>query len=341
MHATLGTQGHCGNAGITDITRSVTAVAKEIAMASAGSAAERVAQSLSVYCEAFDNSIWPEVAWRFSGLTADGCPLEFTFSSVDNSLRYTVDVAPPETQNHDRIAAADGLLVRLDCPRPGAETMARWILMQRNHHLLWGARLGVRESGNSEAAKFYLEVPLAAQPSIRSQIDPPIKDSIAVMIGYDPASAITEYYFRQQTLSRPHLDALLGIMSSDEERTTMLAGIEHLCGMPVASALKWTCFGYSLATSPGLQSAPKFTLFARSRAIGGAVCARQRLLSSMPFAVKQRSVYRKLVAGLLDSQLPDHGVVSLYCDHSGVAEMRVGLSGIALSQLLERSQSCE
>lgn len=341
MNATMGTRGHCGNAGLTDITRSVTAVAEEIAMASAGSAAGRVARSLSVCCEAFDNSIWPEVAWRFSGLTADGCPLEFTFSSVDNSLRYTVDVAPPETQDHDRIAAADDLLARLDCPRPGAETIRQWILMQRGHHLFWGARLGVRESANSEAAKFYLEVPPAAQPSIRSHIEPPIKDSIAVMIGYDPASAITEYYFRQQTLSRPHLDGLLGTMSSDEERTAMLAGIEHLCGMPVASALKWTSFGYSLATGPGLQSAPKFTLFARSRAIGGALCARQRLLSSTPFSVQQRSVYCKLAAGLLDSQLPDHGVVSLSCDHLGVAEMRVGLSGIALSQLLERNQACE
>ncbi len=311
----------------------VTAVGRAITTFSGSTAGERLEPSLALCCETFARSIWPDVAWRFSGLTTDGSPLEFTFSSADNLLRYTVDVAGPETQNHKRMAAACELAARLGHPLAEAEEMQRWTLMQKDHVLSWGARLGLREVRNQESIKIYLEVPPGAQHTVRSLIDLPLRDSIAVMIGYEPQSGATEYYFRQQQLSRPQLDCLLSTLADDEQRATMLAGIEHVCGMPLAAALQWTCLGYSIAIAAHRPSVRRLALFVRSSAVGGAVRVRQRMLNCMQ-STKRCSPYCKLLADLSEAELPHHGVVSVSIVYPAQAEMRVGLSGVALSRLL-------
>src|SRR5579863_7413205 len=90
----------------TDPVCAAVAAGEAIALASGNPAAERNVQSLRQCCERLAQSQWPEVAWRFSGLTADGSPLEFAFSSADRLMRFTIDVAPPECHNHARFAAA-------------------------------------------------------------------------------------------------------------------------------------------------------------------------------------------------------------------------------------------
>jgi hypothetical protein len=323
---------------IADPGNNMVGAGMAMASASGSPAAERAARSLGVCCETFARSKWPEVAWRFSGLTVDGCPLEFAFSNVSNALRFTVDAAPPETENHERISAACGLAGRLGHPRLDAETVQRWTRMQQGRFLSWGARLGLRESGNGEAIKFYFEIPLEAQAEIRWSFQPPLGDSIAVMAGYEPQSGRTEYYFRQQQFSREQLACLLGLLAGKRERSNLLAGIEHACGMPVASALLWTCFGYSVTIEPRDPSAPRLALFARSRAVGGAWRASRRLLDCMPPSLKQRSLYCEWFAGLPESELPDHGVVSISNAPLGIFEMRVGLSAAALSRVLRARQ---
>lgn len=313
----------------------IVAVGRAITTASGSPAAERLVSSLSRCCETLGRSRWQAVAWRFSGLTADGSPLEFTFSSARNALRYTVDVAAPETQNLQRISAACELAVRLGHPPPDEDTLQRWSVMQHDHALRWGARLGVRETGNQETAKYYLEIPLEAQATIQCWISPPLRSSIAVMMGYAPQSGTTEYYFRQEQLSQEQLDRLLGMLASDEERDAMVQGIEHVCAMPLASALRWTCFGYSIAVGPGKASIPRFALFVRTGAIGGAARARRRLLQWMHPSTKERSFYYQFVAGLPEAELPDHGVFSLSCLGYGPVELSVNLSGVALARLLQ------
>jgi hypothetical protein len=51
-------------------------------------------------------SIWPEVAWRFSRITGDGFPVELTFSSADDGIRYTTEIGGPEMPTSARVAAA-------------------------------------------------------------------------------------------------------------------------------------------------------------------------------------------------------------------------------------------
>jgi hypothetical protein len=317
----------------------IVAVGRAITTASGSPAAERLASSLFQCCETFANSRWQSVAWRFSGLTADGSPLEFTFSSAGNALRYTVDVAVPEVPNHQRIGAACKLAARLGHPRPDEDTLQRWSVMQQDHALRWGARLGVRETGNQESVKYYLEIPFEAQRTIQCWISPPQRSSIAVMMGYTPQSGTTEYYFRQHQLSQEQLPRLLGMLASDEERDAMVQGIEHVCAMPLASALRWICFGYSIAVGAGKTSIPSIALFVRTGAIGGAARARQRLLQWMHPSAKERSFYCQLVAGLPEAELPDHGVFSLSFLGNARVELSVNLSGVALARLLQSRPS--
>lgn len=315
-----------------DPARAAVAVGQAIAHASGSLAAERNVQSLRRCCDRLAQSQWPDVAWRFSGLTADGSPLEYAFSSADNLMRFTIDVAPPECPNHLRFAAACDLAVSLGHDFP--EDRDRWEQMQKNSTLSWGARLGIRESGDVEKAKYYLEVPLDAQMLFRAIIGAPLKDAVAVMIGCDPRSGATEYYFRQQSLSEYQLDYLLKELGNDQARDEMQDAVAQLCGMPIAVALRWTSFGFSLSQQKQTASS-RLSLFVRGQAIGGADRARQRMVEQMPDRVRKRSLYYRLVADLPKHELPDHGVISITPLLSGKPEMRVGLSSAALSRLLQ------
>lgn len=61
--------------------------------------AARAEASLDLILEGI--SSWQEVAWRFSGLTYDGFPVEFAFSA-DNTIRYVAEVSGPEVDSADR-----------------------------------------------------------------------------------------------------------------------------------------------------------------------------------------------------------------------------------------------
>ncbi len=323
-----------GDPATADPVCAANAAAQAIALASGSPGAERIVQSLRQCCERLAQSQWPRVAWRFSGLTADGSPLEFAFSNADNLMRFTIDVAPPECPNHARFAAACDLALSLGHEIPADRSL--WIQMQKNATLYWGARLGVRESGGVEKIKYYLEVPLEAQTLFRTIPGAPLKDSVVVMIGFDPQSGATEYYFRQQRLSEYKLDHLLSEFGNDRADGEIRDAVEQLSGMPIASALEWTSFGFSVVRQKQ-TAASRLSLFARCQAIGGANRARQRMIAQMPDWVKRQSLYYRLVAYLPKHELPDHGVISITPLPSSAPEMRVGLSSAALSRLLQRT----
>ena len=52
------------------------------------------------------HSLWPEMAWRFSRLTASGMPVEFAWRSLETAVRWTAEAAPPESDERARLATA-------------------------------------------------------------------------------------------------------------------------------------------------------------------------------------------------------------------------------------------
>ncbi len=138
-------------------------------------------------------SQWPEMATRFSRLTNTGMPVEFAWSSRDTAVRWTAEVAAPETAETERLAlAAAWLGWPLD--------LQPWLRMQHSKRLKYGAWLGARHSPANAcklvSTKLYVEVPSGvtlpgcdAHPLLRSE------SLIWRMIGLN-ADGSREYYAR-------------------------------------------------------------------------------------------------------------------------------------------------
>jgi hypothetical protein len=282
----------------------------------------RAERTFDACMAAVEHSAWPEVAWRFSRLTADGNPVEFSFSSASSGLRYTVEVGGPEMPEERRIEAACAILEQLGHRGPPADVLEDWRAMQASHSLRWGCWLGIRHQGNSEKSKLYIEVPPDAKISVGCLALP---GSRLVMIGYESGTGRLEYYFRKQPLGIGDLKLL-----SD----TAIGALEELYNMPIATALEFSSPAYSVS---GLNGASQIAFFVRAGWIGGSAAARRQLLrcESSGGAL---DAYQKLVGRFRDDDLPDHGVLTLGLNHQEGSDknvdLRAGLSGRALMRFV-------
>lgn len=312
------------------VAERIAAIARSIAEYTESSG--KTLQRINTCLEAIESSAWPDVAWRFSGLNMDGSPVEFAFSSFDNKLRYTSEVAGPEVDTHARIDAACRLIARLGYPALLAEQAQYWKSLQFGQPLRWGAWLSLRDDSLAARLKLYIEVPASKRGAATTTFRPWLTSSELLMVGYYPELDASEYYFRQPALDNMELDCLLTLLTMSEPRRSLLAAFSDLCGMPSKSALRWTNFGYSL-TYLSAETEPQVTLGIRSRTLPAVGKVRERLLKCEERSGKSRSAYRDLLVGLKDSELPDHGIISLTANQGCNVEMRIGLSGLALTQL--------
>ena len=308
----------------------ILAIADEIARysASTGGASAMIRPCVA----ALESSSWPEVAWSFSGLNQGGCPVEFAFSSRDNALRYTTEVAGPEVETSARLVAACELVRSLQPEAAFSEQFARWSSMQSGAALRWGCWLGIRADAASHRLKLYIEVPqnLSTEPSLAQ---PLIPGSELLMIGYDLTGGRTEYYFRQPQMSASQADTFQSRMKEKEQGKGLLSAFADLCAMPIGAALHWVPFGYSLAYVPASRE-PQFTFGIRSRTLGRLDRTRRKFIA-YEMSQKRDSCYQAFMGDVPESELPDHGMLSLTAHGDGV-EMRVSVSAGALARLRSR-----
>lgn len=98
-------------------------------------------------------SVWPEISHRLSLLTNTGFPVEFSWSTRHTALRWTAEVAGPETPKADRLAIASELV--------GVDV--GWLEeLQAGRRLRYGAWLGARHIGDHDDLKLYGEIPAGA-----------------------------------------------------------------------------------------------------------------------------------------------------------------------------------
>ena len=256
-------------------------------------------------------SAWPDVAWRFSRLTTDGCPVEFAFSTHDTVFRVTLEPAPPECPEQDRLGAALTLLETMGLSRPVAERVRDWKAIQRGAELRWGCWLGLRMTSTGPRPKLYVELPPTYPvpvPGLRPR-----------MLGYTPVEDMSELYVTVMQPSEERLHRLLSA-SAPEVRDRLLAMLASVVGVPLRIALDWLGIGASFA-----GEAQAVALFCRARAVrGGAATLRQR------FAVHPG--YFAMFDGWQDANMPDHGVLTLMPRADGSIELRTGISGAALKR---------
>jgi hypothetical protein len=113
----------------------------------------RARQVLADTLAPITRSIWPEISHRLSLLTNTGIPVEFSWSTRHTALRWTIEVAGPETPKEERLAIA--------CDLAGVE--AGWLeKIQAGRHLRYGAWLGGRHHADGDELKVYGEFPTGA-----------------------------------------------------------------------------------------------------------------------------------------------------------------------------------
>jgi hypothetical protein len=266
---------------------------------------------LQAALEPVAHSAWPDIAWRFSRLTADGCPVEFAFSTHNNVFRATIEPAPPECPERDRLGAALTLLETMRLPMPAAERVCDWLSVQSGAGLRWGCWLGLRVTSAGPRPKLYVELPPTYPvpvPGVRPR-----------MLGYSPVDDTSEVYVTVVQPSEGRLRRLLSA-SAPETQDRLLETLASIVGVPLRIALDWLGVGASFA-----GELPAVALFCRAHAVrGGLTALRQR------FAVQPG--YSAMLADWPDANLPDHGVLTLMPQTDGSIELRAGISGAALKQ---------
>jgi hypothetical protein len=301
-------------------------VAARIAGSNAREGADDIARTFDALLRRIERTAWPELLWSFSSLCEDRCPVEFTFSSEDDAVRYTTEVAGPELSENLRLDAACECLEELALEPPPPAIVAEWRKIQANAVLRWGAWLGVRHKGNNLAAKLYIEVPRERQWGPR----PLTPGSRLHMIGFDPSTGANEQYFRTSTLDDIELVALLRCFRQHANWPRLLESFSALRQMPGEAALRWTRYGYSLRTGADATEPGGLTLFVDSKGCGGPSGVRKRLQDTMGLECYRKSAYAMLLANAPDDRLPTHGVVGIAVATSGKVELRVGVSALAL-----------
>jgi hypothetical protein len=312
-------------AGAESVRDRVVAVADRIG--------NRAAGDLVATCiDSFSDTAWRAVAWKFSGLTADGCPLEFEFSTNDDRLRFVTEVAGPEEEHHTRLGAAAALIERLGIAKAPAHEIDFWKAFQSARRLRWGAWLGVRHDGNSAQTKLYIEVPPELRdPAAAGLVQPIVPSSRIMMAGYDCGSGAREYYFRQPQMDASERLAFLHFIGEASRRQAVLDAFTELSGLPLRAALDWIDFGYSLTRGPSVDE--RFSIFIELRSPRSASRIRQIFLRREERAGRSASAYRDIVGALADGRLPNHGILSVNADAAGAPELRVAISAAALAGL--------
>ncbi len=276
-------------------------------------------ERLDAYLEPLARSCWPDIAWRFSRLTVDGCPVEFGVSSRDDALRITFEVAGPEYPDSNRLGRSLDILHDCVHRKPDSAMERTWRDLQTRGRLRWGSWMGLRLARGAIEPKLYIEVPhdcgLAPPAPLRGRVR---------MIGYDPVHERIETYVALPQMGRSELLRLLDGLDEDS-RCTLLDLLGELIGVPLDIALDWIGLGASLVESP---SGPQFALFIRARTVRDAAPKFRKLFAG-------NRAYRSWFDGRSDDDLPDHGVLTFIPRGRGQIEVRAGLSA---RSLVERAQ---
>jgi len=248
--------------------------------------AERAIGALEIILEGIYTSSWSEVAWEFSRLTGGGFPLEFTFSSSDQAIRYAAEVAGPEVAETERLHRATRLISRLGMNPPSETLICSLSRIQSAGPLRYGAWIGGRHSGFGDRYKLYAEVPPAAHCAndlvqqlfgaepLLSQRTPKL-----VMIGCDVETSRIEFYFQVTGLEPWEVGGLLRRTNLASRQTELLNLIEETYGRSLERGLPGSRLGFSFSVAPGKMSTA-FSIVCYAGVVGGGdKSIRRRLLA--------------------------------------------------------------
>lgn len=326
-HHMASSRGRFASPPLQPIARVLEAVAHH-----APSAAQRASDALTIMLDGVLQSPWQDVAWRFSRLTGDGYPVEFTYCSHDTTIRYTAEVAGPEYPEALRLARAREVLSSL-----GVTSLQNSILdvmsdMQAGHDLRYGAWLSGRHSAERDQYKLYAEVPDNGAPAAEALLSRQhltAHSSLHLrMIGYEVGSGRTEFYFRVHHLDDDELKCLLCQVGLADRVVEFWSFIESLSGRPIQQFFPKSNVGLSLSWQ---GEVPIFTLLVSARSVFGSDARiRRRVLDlalqhGWPLAQSGYELATQPLAILANQWKTQHGLVGLTIAVKGAPILSVGL----------------
>jgi hypothetical protein len=238
--------------------------------------AARAGASLDLILDGVYRSSWQEVAWKFSGLTYDGFPVEFAFSAADNTIRYVAEVSGPEVDSAERLDLAERKLASLGAARLPKEVSELLHKVLLSGPLQFGAWIGGRHGPKDDRYKLYVEVPRSDSDEHEYLIRDMLGDVSILpgrrprfqMIGYEPATSRLELYFSITGLELWEIEHLLSLVGMRSKWTEFLSLIEEAYGNRPELALSRSRIGFSFSAQRSREEIV-FTLFKSARSVFG------------------------------------------------------------------------
>lgn len=282
----------------------------------------------------------PTAAWTYSRLNGNGAPLEFTFSSLDDELRYTVEVGGPDIAPERRLERAGALMARLEAGAFARDAVAEMTALQVGGPLGWGAWLGVRHKPAGTVFKLYAEMPATVTPATKARLDDhfgdgpqvPGRAARLVALGRTLGDDRLEAYYRLDGLGleNSELAAMLAPLGLADRADTlgglMRSGIFGDAGP--RRSLPNVDYGISLSTLPGGKG-PVVSVFAFAEDyIGGDGFVRHQMLYTAQERGWDLGAYRALSAPLAAQfrRAAHHNVIAFLVGPDPVAGMHISLS---------------
>lgn len=254
--------------------------------------AREFARTTDVVLRDVKKSARGDAAWTSGLLNRTGAPLEFSFGTCSDHVRYTMEVGP-DTAPEQRLGVIEALLRELgEDEWSGVDV--RFREMQRGERLKFGAWLGVRHARGTGRTtyKIYADVPermngaasglIAEYLGAASSVPGPA--SQLVLVGGAPGTDRCEFYFeiegRQLTLSAlRRMLAHAGLESRHEELVELIRWFQFRRD-GAGDTLPEAQYGFSYSLLPG-GGEPVFSVFVFAADLaGGDGFLRRQVLSA-------------------------------------------------------------
>lgn len=218
-------------------------------------------------------------AWASSRLTGDGFPVEITFTSADQRLRYTVEPATPQATPQQRLVLALQDINALSLSPIPSAMAAAFRRLQHLGDLSFGAWVGGRHSLVDDQFKLYVEMPmLESTDSAAGELTAllgeypqpgPVDRLVNLrMLAWSPGSAQWELYYRIGAPAPHHLAAVLAPAGYAAQAGDLLRYLREAYGHSFAERLPGESVGVSYTWQPG-QAESSVTLFFFARTFWG------------------------------------------------------------------------
>jgi hypothetical protein len=244
-----------------------------------------------------------EAAWHSSALARTGFPLEFAFSSGDDSLRYTAEVTEPEIHPRQRLARAVALYKRLAKEQFPEDLSAFVQSVQSKGTLKYGAWISGRHGLANNSYKLYVEIPPESREEATAWTDsrlgrewsPLSNRRIRLcMLGHHGATGRTELYYDASYLRPGEIANLLDRAGLKTRANDVLQILQRAYDRPIGHRLPGNDFGFSYSL-PAQGGPVAFSLYTFAISVfGGDAKIRTGLLRLASAQGWDFSLYEKM-----------------------------------------------